>query len=51
MDTGIVFALVLAALFFGAILWLVIYSRTQGRKHTVQTSIRPRESSPKDKAA
>lgn len=51
MDTGIVFALVLAVLFFGGILWLVIYSRKQGQKHTVKTSIRPRESPPKDKAA
>lgn len=29
MDTGIIFALVLAALFIGGIIWLVVYSNRQ----------------------
>lgn len=33
MGTDIIFALVLTALFFGAITWLVIHSRLQRRGH------------------
>jgi hypothetical protein len=29
MDTAVIFALVLSAIFLGCILWLVIYSRLQ----------------------
>jgi hypothetical protein len=31
MDTTIIFALVLSAIFLGSLLWLVIYSRRQQR--------------------
>jgi uncharacterized membrane protein len=51
MDTGIVFALVLAVLFVGGIFWLVVYSRKQGQKHTTQTSIKSQESETKNRAA
>jgi preprotein translocase subunit SecG len=51
MDTGIVFALVMAVLFIGGIFWLVIYSRKQGQKHTMQTSIKPQESQTKNRSA
>lgn len=32
MDSGIIVALVLAAIFFGAIAWLVIHARRQERQ-------------------
>lgn len=51
MDTGIVFALVVAVAFLGGIFWLVIYSRKQSQKHTIQTSIKPPESQSKNRAA
>jgi preprotein translocase subunit YajC len=51
MDTGILFALVIAVLFIGGIFWLVIYSRKQGQKHTMQTSIKPQESQTKNPTA
>ena len=51
MDTGIVFALVVAAIFLGSIFWLVIYSRKQSQKHTMKTSIKPPESESKNRAA
>lgn len=51
MDTGIVFALVMAVVFLGAILWLVVYSRKQSQNHTIRTSIKPPESESKNRAA
>jgi uncharacterized membrane protein len=51
MDSGIVFALVMAVLFLGGIFWLVVYSRKQSQKHTAQTSIKPPVSEQKDRAA
>ena len=51
MDTGIVFALVMAVLFLGGIFWLVVYSRKQSQKHTMETSIKPQESQSKNRAA
>ncbi|MBD0373758.1 MAG: hypothetical protein ICV60_23200 [Pyrinomonadaceae bacterium] len=32
MNSGIIFALVLAAIFFGGIIWLVIHARRQERQ-------------------
>jgi hypothetical protein len=32
MDTGMVFALLLAAMFFGGITWLIIHSRLQDKE-------------------
>jgi len=29
MESGVIFSIILAALFFGAIIWLVVYSRRQ----------------------
>ena len=51
MDTGVVFALIMAVLFLGGISWLIVYSRKQSKKHTLQTSIKPRESQSKNHAA
>lgn len=51
MDSGIVFALVAAVVFFGGIFWLVIHSRKQHQTHTMKTSIKPPESQSKDRAA
>ena len=52
MDSGIVFALVAAVVFLGGIFWLVVYSRKQSQKHTIQTSIKPpQESQSKNRAA
>lgn len=50
MDIGIVFALIMAVLFLGGIFWLVVYSRKQGQRHTMQTSIKPPESETKNRA-
>lgn len=51
MDTGIVFALVMAVIFLGGIFWLVVYTRKESRKHTMKTSIKPPESQTKNRAA
>jgi hypothetical protein len=51
MDSGIIFALVLAGLFLGGIVWLIVYANKQSRTHTIRTSIKPSESQTKDKAA
>ncbi len=51
MDSGIIFALVLAVLFFGGVIWLVVHSRKEGQKHRLQTSINPKHSQTKDRAA
>jgi len=32
METGIIFALTLATLFFGCIIWLILYSRRKERQ-------------------
>ena len=45
MPKEIIFALVLAAVFLGAIAWLVVYSRLQHRR-TVKTERRPPEVEP-----
>jgi hypothetical protein len=50
MDTGVVFALVMAVLFLGGIGWLVVYSRKQDKRHTMQTSIKPQNSETKNSA-
>jgi hypothetical protein len=51
MDTSIIFPLVVAVFVLAGIFWLVIYSRKQSQKHTVQTSIKPPESQSKNRAA
>jgi hypothetical protein len=51
MDSGVIFALVLAVVFLGGIFWLVVYSRNRSQKHTMKTSIKPSESRQKDRAA
>jgi uncharacterized membrane protein len=51
MDTGILFALVMAVIFLGGIFWLVVYSRKQSQRHTDRTSIKPPESQSKNRAA
>lgn len=49
MDNSIVF-LVVAFLIIGGIFWFVMYTRKQGQKHTMQTSIKPPESQTKNSA-
>ena len=52
MDSGIIFALVLAMLFVGAIVSLIVYSNKQSKKHTTKTSIKPpQEPQSKNRAA
>jgi hypothetical protein len=51
MDTGIVFAVVLAVLFFGGISWLIIYSRKEDQKDPIQTGNNSSETQPKSRAA
>jgi hypothetical protein len=51
MDSGIVFALVIAVLFLGGICWLVIYSRKQDRKPTIESNIKPPDSQTKNPSA
>jgi hypothetical protein len=51
MDSQIAFALVAAVVFLGGMCWLVVYSRRQSKKHTMQTSIKPPESQSKNRAA
>ena len=47
MDSSIIFALVLAALFFGSITWLIIHSRLQETKDRKDAQ----QASPESKAA
>jgi hypothetical protein len=52
MDTGIIFAVVLAVLFLGGIAWLVIYSnRRVPQKNLQQTSIKVPETKTPKRAA
>lgn len=51
MDSQIVFALVAAVVFLGSMGWLVVYSRRQSQKHTMETSIKPKESQSKNRTA
>lgn len=51
MDTTIVFVLVVSVLVFGGLFWLVMYSRRQGQKHTMPTTIKPPQSQSKNRAA
>ena len=52
MDTGIIFALVLAVLFIAAIVWLVIYSnRQQPQRNFQEISIKDPEPPSKKRAA
>jgi len=49
MDPTMVLVLVLAVVFLGSILWLVVHSRKQSQKHPVKTSIKPPKSQHKDR--
>ena len=49
MDPTMVLVLVLAVVFLGGMLWLVVHSRKQNQKHTVKTSIKPTKSPHKDR--
>ena len=52
MDSAIVFSLVLAVLFLGAIVWLSVYSNIQSKKQKIKTSLKPpQESQSKNRAA
>ena len=53
MDTGLVFALTLSALFFGGIIWLTIYSRRQKRQADalMQREVMPAEAPAKKRVA
>jgi preprotein translocase subunit SecG len=43
MDNAVIFSLVVAVIFLAGIFWLVVYSRKQSQKHSLQTSIKPPE--------
>ena len=49
MDPTMILVLVLAVVFLGSMLWLVVQSRKQSQKHTVKASIKPPESPHKDR--
>jgi len=52
MDSGIIFALVLATIFIGAIVWLVIHAnRQQPQKHVREISIKDTEPPSKKRSA
>lgn len=52
MDSGIIFALVLAAMFFGGLTWLVIYSNRQPQQtDTNEASSKPSKELSKKRAA
>lgn len=51
MDSGIVFAIVLAVFFFGGISWLIIHSRNEEQKLPLETGNKPAETHTKSRAA
>ena len=51
MDPTMVLVLVLAVVFLGSMLWLVVHSRKQSQKQTVKTSIKAPESPHKNRVS
>ena len=52
MDSAIVFSLILAVLFLGAIVWLSVYSNMQSKKEAMKSRPKPhQESQSKNRAA